>query len=97
MWFAGIRGAIAFALALNVRTNHRHVVITSTLSIVFFTTVVCGGFTEKLLGILALKNAPQESPEAEMNRSVLMEQSDAAVVIREYSTIHRLWRDFDLK
>jgi len=97
MWFAGIRGAIAFALALNVRTNHRHVVITSTLSIVFFTTVICGGFTEKLLGMLALKNSPQESPQAEMNRSVLMEQSDAAVVIREYSTIHRLWRDFDLK
>eukprot|EP00494_Astrolonche_serrata_P006555 UN06579 len=55
MWFAGIRGAIAFALALNVRQHHRSVIITTTLSIVFITTMVGGSFTGRLLNQLNLK------------------------------------------
>jgi sodium/hydrogen exchanger 8 len=46
MFFSGsIRGAIAFGLAVSIESNlveNRHVLITSTLILVFFTTVVFG-------------------------------------------------------
>jgi sodium/hydrogen exchanger 8 len=44
IWFAGLRGAIAFALALNVTTpdsKHSGVIKSSTLFTVIFTTLVC--------------------------------------------------------
>jgi NhaP-type Na+/H+ or K+/H+ antiporter len=43
LWFAGLRGSIAFALALNVRTqrdDHASVIRASTLVAVLLTTVV---------------------------------------------------------
>lgn len=56
LWFAGLRGAIAFALAENMPGNHKEVYQTATLSICIFTTVVCGGFTEKMLTIFGMKD-----------------------------------------
>ena len=49
IWFAGLRGAIAFALSQNMPGPHKDVYETTTLSIVIFTTVVCGGLTEPML------------------------------------------------
>jgi hypothetical protein len=46
IWFAGLRGAIAFALAMTLTTPNAGYIITTTLCIVIFTTVVCGGTTE---------------------------------------------------
>ena len=43
IWFAGLRGAIAFALSQNMPGPHKDVYETTTLIIVIFTTVVCGG------------------------------------------------------
>ena len=54
MSFAGLRGAIAFALSLNVDGPNRSLIITTTQSIVIFTTLVCGGLTHPLLGALRL-------------------------------------------
>jgi hypothetical protein len=56
MWFAGLRGAIAFALSLQVTTEHASEIVTATLAIVLFTTFVCGGLSEPLLRKLELKN-----------------------------------------
>lgn len=57
LWFAGLRGAIAFALAINVDDDvtSRGVIITTTTFIVFFTTIFCGGLTDRMLSALDLK------------------------------------------
>jgi sodium/hydrogen exchanger 8 len=57
IWFSGLRGAIAFALALNVKTNdpnHAAIIKSSTLLIVLFTTVFLGMATGPLLACLRL-------------------------------------------
>lgn len=85
MWFAGLRGAIAFALALQVTTEHSTQIVTTTLATVLFTTFVLGGSTEPLLRLLNLKNAPE--PKAEVLSDGLL--SDAP---RGFA---RFWLIFD--
>ena len=55
LWFAGLRGAIAFALSENMPGPNRDTYTTATLTICLFTTVVCGGFTEKILSRMGMK------------------------------------------
>jgi len=54
LWFAGMRGAIAFALAMNLKTPNSPVLITTTLFIVLFTTIILGGATAPLVRKLQL-------------------------------------------
>jgi len=54
LWFAGLRGAIAVALAENVRTDHRSVIVSSTLAVVFITTILLGLSTGPMLKKLNL-------------------------------------------
>jgi sodium/hydrogen exchanger 3 len=49
MWFAGLRGAIAFVLSLDVPTPNGPYMNTTTIAIIFFTVLVEGGFTIPLL------------------------------------------------
>lgn len=55
--FAGLRGAIAFALAMNMPGPHGDVYATATLSICIFTTVVCGSLTEPMLTAFGMKTS----------------------------------------
>ncbi|CAL4075178.1 unnamed protein product, partial [Meganyctiphanes norvegica] len=54
MWFSGLRGAIAYALALHLEftDEKRHVIVTTTLVIVLFTIFVLGGSTVPLVKYL---------------------------------------------
>jgi len=61
IWFAGLRGAIAFALSQNMPGPHKDVYETTTLSVVVFTTVVCGGLTEPILRKAGMKRAHGEA------------------------------------
>lgn len=53
MCFSGfIRGAIAFGLAISIESNHvknREVMISSTLVLVFFTTIVFGALMPSIV------------------------------------------------
>ncbi|XP_070537705.1 sodium/hydrogen exchanger 6-like [Ptychodera flava] len=54
--FAGLRGAIAFALAIrNTETAGRQTMLTTTLMIVLVTVVVCGGGTTQMLAWLKIR------------------------------------------
>ena len=57
LWFAGLRGAIAFALAMNMPGPNKDVYATATLSICIFTTVVCGGLTDGMLTEFGMKDS----------------------------------------
>merc|ERR1712157_453950 len=58
MFFSGLRGAIAFALALNLDTPNKDQIITTTLTIVILTTVICGCTTKYMLDRLNLGDSP---------------------------------------
>ena len=55
IWFAGLRGAIAFALSNNMPEEHRDLYISTTLSIVIFTTVIIGGLTEPMTNYTGMR------------------------------------------
>ena len=55
MWFAGLRGAIAFALAMNMPGPNREVYATATLFICIFTTIFCGSLTDQMLTRFGMK------------------------------------------
>lgn len=57
LWFAGLRGAIAFALASGMPGPNREVYATATLFICIFTTVVCGGLTDTVLSYFEMKQS----------------------------------------
>ena len=55
IWFVGLRGAIAFALSENMPGPNKSSYIANTLCVCIFTTVVCGGVTEKILTKYGMK------------------------------------------
>eukprot|EP01091_Cochliopodium_minus_P016314 TRINITY_DN6070_c0_g1_i1.p1 TRINITY_DN6070_c0_g1~~TRINITY_DN6070_c0_g1_i1.p1 ORF type:complete len:580 (+),score=137.75 TRINITY_DN6070_c0_g1_i1:55-1794(+) len=55
VWFAGLRGALAFALSIHVPTPNGGTILTTTLFIALFTVLFLGGFTTKLLSLLKIK------------------------------------------
>lgn len=55
LMFAGLRGAIAFALAIrNTQDNERQLIFTTTLCIVMVTVLFCGGLTTLVLQCLKI-------------------------------------------
>ena len=54
--FAGLRGVIAFALSENMPGPNKDLFATATLSICIFTTIVCGGLTDKILTLTDMKS-----------------------------------------
>ena len=65
MWFAGLRGAISFALSQNMPGEHKDLYISTTLSVVIFTTIVCGGLTEPFMNKMGMRltvNSPGGGP-----------------------------------
>ncbi len=62
IWFGGLRGAIAFSLAQNMPQRNHDLYAATTLAIVMFTTVVCGGLTEPLLTVTGMKLRKESAP-----------------------------------
>ena len=56
MMFSGLRGAIAFALALRSASSpERYVIMTTTAIIVILTVILCGGTTTAMLSYLKIR------------------------------------------
>ena len=52
--FAGLRGAIAFALARNASSAHGRTLVAATTAVIVFTTFILGGLTRPMLGWLGM-------------------------------------------
>eukprot|EP00027_Filamoeba_sp_ATCC50430_P008809 CAMPEP_0168549282 /NCGR_PEP_ID=MMETSP0413-20121227/5018_1 /TAXON_ID=136452 /ORGANISM="Filamoeba nolandi, Strain NC-AS-23-1" /LENGTH=432 /DNA_ID=CAMNT_0008579655 /DNA_START=158 /DNA_END=1453 /DNA_ORIENTATION=- len=77
LWFAGLRGAVAYSLSLNIDTKNRSYIVTTTLFLVLFTTLVEGGLTAPLINKLGLKSQPSASEEEnEALEGLLMQGMD---------------------
>jgi sodium/hydrogen exchanger 8 len=82
LWFAGLRGAIAVALALNVRGEHGPVIVSSTLIIAIATTLILGFSTSPLLKKLDLYEpipSGEETENSETSEMVELEESKETV------------------
>eukprot|EP01091_Cochliopodium_minus_P003673 TRINITY_DN13647_c0_g1_i1.p1 TRINITY_DN13647_c0_g1~~TRINITY_DN13647_c0_g1_i1.p1 ORF type:complete len:611 (-),score=133.86 TRINITY_DN13647_c0_g1_i1:204-1895(-) len=56
IWFSGLRGALAFALCLNLSSlPHGTAILTTTLCVAIFTIVFLGSFTSKLVRLLKIE------------------------------------------
>ena len=68
--YAGVRGGIAFALSLDFPTKSRPVIVSTTIAIVLFTTVILGSLTGTVLKTLGLDgSAPQPSKPTEDDKA----------------------------
>ncbi|XP_069748031.1 sodium/hydrogen exchanger 7 isoform X2 [Narcine bancroftii] len=103
MMIAGLRGAMAFALAIrDTATYARQMMFTTTLLIVFFTVWVFGGGTTPTLSWLRIRVGvdPDQDP-APNNESFQENQGDTAHPERtsrtkqESAWLFRLWYSFD--
>ncbi|KDO19053.1 sodium/hydrogen exchanger 3 [Saprolegnia parasitica CBS 223.65] len=104
IWFSGLRGAIAFALALNVYTpdeSHAGVIKSSTLFTVMFTTLVFGVSTGPLLTYVGLgkRNAssPYLRPEAVKLLDEVHECGGDPISPTAETGMHGIWNDVDAK
>lgn len=65
LWFSGLRGAMAFALALEAaatRGDDGRAILTGVLGAVVFTTLVVGGLTTRALGWLGIEMRTRPGP-----------------------------------
>eukprot|EP00615_Pteridomonas_danica_P004937 CAMPEP_0114350434 /NCGR_PEP_ID=MMETSP0101-20121206/16351_1 /TAXON_ID=38822 ORGANISM="Pteridomonas danica, Strain PT" /NCGR_SAMPLE_ID=MMETSP0101 /ASSEMBLY_ACC=CAM_ASM_000211 /LENGTH=239 /DNA_ID=CAMNT_0001489649 /DNA_START=1260 /DNA_END=1979 /DNA_ORIENTATION=+ len=56
IWFSGLPGAISFALSQSMPGKHHDLFVTTTLSVVIFSTVVMGGLTAPMLTCTGMRS-----------------------------------------
>ncbi|KAM9385933.1 sodium/hydrogen exchanger 7 [Pholidichthys leucotaenia] len=103
MMFAGLRGAMAFALAIrDTATYARQMMFTTTLLIVFFTVWVFGGGTTPMLSWLHIRvdvDPDQDLQPSADSFQVLQGEGPQAVgqskTKQESAWLFRLWYTFD--
>uniref|UniRef100_A0A672QNH1 Solute carrier family 9 member 7 n=1 Tax=Sinocyclocheilus grahami TaxID=75366 RepID=A0A672QNH1_SINGR len=103
MMFAGLRGAMAFALAIrDTATYARQMMFTTTLLIVFFTVWVCGGGTTPMLSWLHIRVGVDPDQDLQpCGDSFQVLQGDGAQsegqskTKQESAWLFRLWYTFD--
>ncbi|KAG8553399.1 hypothetical protein GDO81_003398, partial [Engystomops pustulosus] len=91
MMFAGLRGAMAFALAIrDTATYARQMMFSTTLLIVFFTVWVFGGGTTAMLSCLHIRVGVDADPD-----QVGIPENERRSTKAESAWIFRLWYNFD--
>ncbi|RDD41277.1 Sodium/hydrogen exchanger 9 [Trichoplax sp. H2] len=108
MVFAGLRGAIAFALAIrNTSSESRQLMFTTTLMIVFVTVLFNGGTTTLMLRWLRIdlagsederdqaETAPETAPETENpNASVSSKDGNRSLLARSFINFDKKYPNF---
>lgn len=99
--FAGLRGAVAFALAIrNTSTEERRVIYTTTSLIVIFTVLVNGGLTLQMIEWLKIKKGTDPESEVQSPNSGSESGSRKPPNSKKYnpwdkSFLPRKWYNFD--
>ncbi|XP_059474261.1 sodium/hydrogen exchanger 8 [Neocloeon triangulifer] len=77
MWFSGLRGAIAYALALHLEFGEecRSVIVTTTLIIVLVTTLFFGGSTMPLMKFLQAKRSGRRRRRRSRSKDVIISKT----------------------
>ncbi|KAK5896859.1 hypothetical protein CesoFtcFv8_009977 [Champsocephalus esox] len=93
MMFAGLRGAMTFALSIrDTATYARQMMFTTTLLVVFFTVWVCGGGTTQMLSCQHIRVGVDSDLD---NSSSITDGSERRSTKQESAWLFRKWYNFD--
>ncbi|XP_064829800.1 sodium/hydrogen exchanger 6-like [Oncorhynchus masou masou] len=93
MMFAGLRGAMTFALSIrDTATYARQMMFTTTLLIVFFTVWVCGGGTTQMLSCQHIRVGVDSDADNTMS---MTDGSERRNTKHESAWLFRIWYNFD--
>ncbi|CAL8265783.1 unnamed protein product [Merluccius merluccius] len=93
MMFAGLRGAMTFALSIrDTATYARQMMFSTTLLIVFFTVWVCGGGTTPMLSFMSIPVGVDSDQESSV---VMADGSQWRSTKHESAWPFRIWYNFD--
>lgn len=82
MWFAGLRGGIAFVLSISVPTEHGGTIFTTTLILVFLSVLCLGGATVPILLKLRIPNKAFPIPDVPMPEEKVYDPDNANFIER---------------
>ncbi|XP_061786540.2 sodium/hydrogen exchanger 6a isoform X2 [Nerophis lumbriciformis] len=93
MMFAGLRGAMTFALSIrDTATYARQMMFSTTLLVVFFTVWFCGGGTTQMLSCQRIRVGVDSDQD---NSVSIGEGSERRTTKQESAWLFRLWYNFD--
>ncbi|XP_049898678.1 sodium/hydrogen exchanger 6a [Epinephelus moara] len=93
MMFAGLRGAMTFALSIrDTATYARQMMFSTTLLVVFFTVWICGGGTTQMLSCQRIRVGVDSDQDNSMS---VAEGSERRSTKQESAWLFRIWYNFD--
>lgn len=94
MMFAGLRGAMTFALSIrDTATYARQMMFSTTLLIVFFTVWICGGGTMPMLSFMSIPVGVDS--DQDNSNSAVLDGSQRRNTKHESAWPFRIWYNFD--
>ncbi|XP_020506772.2 sodium/hydrogen exchanger 6-like isoform X1 [Labrus bergylta] len=94
MMFAGLRGAMTFALSIrDTATYARQMMFSTTLLIVFFTVWICGGGTTPMLSFMSIPVGVDS--DQDNTSSTVLDGSQRRNTKHESAWPFRIWYNFD--
>ncbi|KAM3866790.1 sodium/hydrogen exchanger 6a isoform 2-T2 [Diretmus argenteus] len=92
MMFAGLRGAMTFALSIrDTATYARQMMFSTTLLVVFFTVWICGGGTTQMLSCQRIR----VGVDSDQDNVSIAEGSERRSTKQESAWLFRIWYNFD--
>ncbi|XP_008418930.1 sodium/hydrogen exchanger 6a [Poecilia reticulata] len=93
MMFAGLRGAMTFALSIrDTATYARQMMFSTNLLVVFFTVWICGGGTTQMLSCQRIRVGVDSDQENSMS---FADGSERRSTKQESAWLFRIWYNFD--